>query len=198
MASYVYIQSGYADEGARLYTVGFYAPDGTWEPESDHADPELAAARCAYLNGGGDVVLHKDMAATLTAAQEAGTAAVLARRDAVNALRRIVEVADSNPSCSVGHVIEHVVPEARDLAQPMAIRVDPAKDKDLTVYTAMRVDRWGKATILYCGTDYSAAMEANHFDEMDEPAPDKAQAYRWKIVEDAFPSWKNPAQGEED
>ena len=33
------------------YTVGFYKPDGEWEPESDHATREEAAQRVAYLNG---------------------------------------------------------------------------------------------------------------------------------------------------
>lgn len=36
-----------------LWTVGFYAPDDTWEPESDHDSPEGAAKRVRYLNGGG-------------------------------------------------------------------------------------------------------------------------------------------------
>jgi hypothetical protein len=43
---YVYIKS---EPG--LWTVGFYKPDGTWEPESDQRDREQAAARVAYLNG---------------------------------------------------------------------------------------------------------------------------------------------------
>ena len=34
-----------------LYTVGFYRPDGKWEPESDHGSPESAAERVNYLNG---------------------------------------------------------------------------------------------------------------------------------------------------
>jgi len=34
-----------------LWTVGFYAPDGTWEPESDHRSAEEAAKRVAWLNG---------------------------------------------------------------------------------------------------------------------------------------------------
>ena len=33
-------------------TVGFFNPDGEWEPESDHADKEEAAKRVHYLNGG--------------------------------------------------------------------------------------------------------------------------------------------------
>ena len=35
-----------------LWTVGFYAPDGKWNPESDHESPELAARRVIELNGG--------------------------------------------------------------------------------------------------------------------------------------------------
>ncbi|WP_155416672.1 hypothetical protein [Burkholderia vietnamiensis] len=35
-----------------LYTVGYHAPDGKFEPESDHTDPARAADRVAYLNGG--------------------------------------------------------------------------------------------------------------------------------------------------
>jgi hypothetical protein len=35
-----------------LYTVGFYAPDGEWHPDSDHTDREEAAKRVHYLNGG--------------------------------------------------------------------------------------------------------------------------------------------------
>ena len=45
--SYVYIRS---EPG--LWTVGFYWPDGKWEPESDHGDSEEAAKRVAWLNGG--------------------------------------------------------------------------------------------------------------------------------------------------
>jgi hypothetical protein len=37
-----------------LWTVGFYKPDGTWEPESDHGSAEEAAARVRWLNGGSD------------------------------------------------------------------------------------------------------------------------------------------------
>jgi hypothetical protein len=45
--SYVYICS---EPG--LWTVGFYGPDGKWEPESDHDSAEEAAKRTAWLNGG--------------------------------------------------------------------------------------------------------------------------------------------------
>ncbi len=47
---YVYIAGGKNHPG--LWTVGFYRPDGTWEPESDHKSAEAAAARVAWLNGG--------------------------------------------------------------------------------------------------------------------------------------------------
>lgn len=36
---------------AGCFTVGFYDPQGKWEPESDHATSEAAAARVHYLNG---------------------------------------------------------------------------------------------------------------------------------------------------
>jgi hypothetical protein len=47
---YVYIQSERGDHP--LWTVGHYDPDGKWIAESDHQDPEKAAERVAYLNGG--------------------------------------------------------------------------------------------------------------------------------------------------
>lgn len=50
---YVYIQSEHSSEH-NLYTVGFYKPDGDWDPESDHSTSEEAAKRCHYLNGGND------------------------------------------------------------------------------------------------------------------------------------------------
>ncbi len=43
---YVYIRS---EPG--VWTVGFYTPDGEWNPESDHNSPEEAAKRVAWLNG---------------------------------------------------------------------------------------------------------------------------------------------------
>jgi hypothetical protein len=46
---YVYIFPSGED---RLWTVGFYKPDGSWEPESDHGSSEEAAERVHYLNGG--------------------------------------------------------------------------------------------------------------------------------------------------
>lgn len=47
MSAWLFIQSE-----PTLWTVGFYDPNGDWHPESDHDDPEDAAARVNYLNGG--------------------------------------------------------------------------------------------------------------------------------------------------
>jgi len=44
--TWVYIKSE-----PRLFTVGFYKPDGKWEPESDYSSADNAAARVNYLNG---------------------------------------------------------------------------------------------------------------------------------------------------
>ncbi len=35
-----------------LWTVGYYDPDGKWEPESDHEDKHEARKRVNFLNGG--------------------------------------------------------------------------------------------------------------------------------------------------
>jgi hypothetical protein len=53
---YVYRQSETAQEtgSTPLYTVGYYDPDGKWNPESDHGGEkgqEDAANRVAFLNG---------------------------------------------------------------------------------------------------------------------------------------------------
>ncbi len=47
---YIYIYCNYA----KVYTVGFYSPDGKWNPESDWFTSEDAAKRVHYLNGGSD------------------------------------------------------------------------------------------------------------------------------------------------
>ena len=44
--NYVYIRS---EPG--LWTVGFYDPEGRWQPESDHTAQREAAERVAWLNG---------------------------------------------------------------------------------------------------------------------------------------------------
>jgi hypothetical protein len=46
MTTWVYLRS---EPG--LWTVGFYTPDGEWEPESDHGSADEAAERVHYLNG---------------------------------------------------------------------------------------------------------------------------------------------------
>jgi hypothetical protein len=54
--SYVYIESEkWTDEDGNkhhLYTVGFYDPNGKFQPDTDHDDKEKAAERVSWLNGG--------------------------------------------------------------------------------------------------------------------------------------------------
>lgn len=45
---YVYVKS----KGDPLWTVGFFAPDGEWHPESDQTSEADAAWRVHFLNGG--------------------------------------------------------------------------------------------------------------------------------------------------
>ena len=54
--NYVYIRSE-----PSLWTVGFYEPDGKWNPESDHGSKDAAAERVNYLNGGSDSAAIKDL-----------------------------------------------------------------------------------------------------------------------------------------
>lgn len=35
-----------------LWTVGFYDPQGKWHTDNDYGDPESAATRVHWLNGG--------------------------------------------------------------------------------------------------------------------------------------------------
>lgn len=44
---YVYIRTE-----PNVYTVGFYDPQGVWQPESDYNSRAEAAARVSFLNGG--------------------------------------------------------------------------------------------------------------------------------------------------
>lgn len=53
---YIYIKH----QGEALYTVGFYTPQGVWEPESDHSTIAEAAARVHYLNGGNSDALIRE------------------------------------------------------------------------------------------------------------------------------------------
>jgi len=41
----------YKKSELNLWTVGYYHPNGSWVPESDHESNDLAAERVAYLNG---------------------------------------------------------------------------------------------------------------------------------------------------
>lgn len=54
MSEYVYIKSE-----PSLWTVGFYRPDGKFDPESDHDDTRSAAERVRHLNGGTDEQVRK-------------------------------------------------------------------------------------------------------------------------------------------
>jgi hypothetical protein len=47
MSAWVYIKSE-----PYLWTVGHYSPSGEWRAESDHDNPQEAAARVHHLNGG--------------------------------------------------------------------------------------------------------------------------------------------------
>lgn len=46
--AWVYIES----EHSQLWTVGFYAPNGKWQAETDHESADSAARRVHWLNGG--------------------------------------------------------------------------------------------------------------------------------------------------
>lgn len=48
---YVYVRSE-----PQLWTVGFYKPDGSFEPDSDHDVRDEARERVHYLNGGAEAV----------------------------------------------------------------------------------------------------------------------------------------------
>jgi hypothetical protein len=60
IGNYVYIQSERCGQKISegnymehdLFTVGFYTPEGKWEPESDFSTRTEAAKRVHYLNGG--------------------------------------------------------------------------------------------------------------------------------------------------
>lgn len=41
----------YLETQSNLWTVGFFTPDGSWEPEKDCGSAEEAAERVAWLNG---------------------------------------------------------------------------------------------------------------------------------------------------
>ncbi|RJQ30306.1 hypothetical protein C4565_00545 [Candidatus Parcubacteria bacterium] len=39
-------------DNGKIWTVGFYDPEGKWQPDSDHTEREEAAKRVHWLNGG--------------------------------------------------------------------------------------------------------------------------------------------------
>ena len=43
----------YINSAPGIWSVGFYTPNGMWNPESDWTTPQEAAARVHYLNGSG-------------------------------------------------------------------------------------------------------------------------------------------------
>lgn len=59
---YVYKQT---ETSPNLFTVGFYTPKGTWEPDSDHEEREQAANRVAYLNGEHESVIEEQYDTTM-------------------------------------------------------------------------------------------------------------------------------------
>ena len=50
---YVYVNSE-----RNLYTVGFYDPQGRWQPDSDYNSRQEAGDRVAYLNGSKTIVIE--------------------------------------------------------------------------------------------------------------------------------------------
>jgi len=64
-----------------LYTVGFYAPDGTWHTDSDHDTKEGAAARVHWLNGGASQEAPPTLVAHALATFRAGQPPAESARD---------------------------------------------------------------------------------------------------------------------
>ena len=57
--SWVYVKTRETLEGGYakyLYTVGFYKPDGSWNPESNWDSADEARQQVNYLNGGKEKV----------------------------------------------------------------------------------------------------------------------------------------------
>lgn len=113
-------------DNSQLYTVGFYAPDGTWCPESDHLTLDAAAARCRWLSGG-------NPADNLTPVHpEAGA---VARRVAANLRGKMLAAVRENTlsfSTSMSLQEAAVVLEAVARMEPSARSVLQAADPALT------------------------------------------------------------------
>lgn len=43
----------YLESEPGCFTVGFYSPDGAWNPVSDHGSRDSAEEKVSYLNGAG-------------------------------------------------------------------------------------------------------------------------------------------------
>lgn len=85
---YVYIKSE-----SQLYIVGFYNPEGYWQPESDWDSKNEAAKRVSYLNGNPQMhtlqldLLEETMAAMISFGKEQ----LLINDAVVDLLREITE-----------------------------------------------------------------------------------------------------------
>lgn len=58
MYVYRHYQLAFRATGEVLWVVGFYDPQGKWQPESDHESREEAAKRVHWLNGGEHGIEH--------------------------------------------------------------------------------------------------------------------------------------------
>ena len=77
------------------WTVGYYKPNGQWEPESNYEQKQCAAERVHYLNGGdAPVETFKDVAEAADRVVDAfslpnGTVCGIGGRRGVRALRAL-------------------------------------------------------------------------------------------------------------
>ena len=69
----------YSKSGKRLWTVGFYTPDGVWESDADYDSREEEAARVHYLNGGADETLKEILKAVKVLDNAIAAAAMYSR-----------------------------------------------------------------------------------------------------------------------
>lgn len=69
----------YLKSESMLYTVGHYDPNGQWIPESDWDNPNDAAKRVHYLNGGGEELAVVATDKVLTVKEVAGMLKVCER-----------------------------------------------------------------------------------------------------------------------
>jgi hypothetical protein len=79
---YVYIRTE-----PRLWTAGFYKPDGEWEPDSDHGSQQDAAWRAAALNGAPDTRELREVLAEADAAPAGSRGEIVKLLDLKDAVR---------------------------------------------------------------------------------------------------------------